>query len=248
MVAPRNARIDAPLDARISALLNQQGALVSGVADLTAPDIHQEVVAQGGEWLGMFPRAISIAYRLQDGIVEELPDHHRQAVVARLYDFHIYRTVNDLLDGMADRVATELQEAGFRAVPVPTSVSVDPTGFMGAMSHKLVARAAGLGWIGRSCLLITPQAGPRVRLVSVLTDAPLQAGSPLPRDCGRCRLCVDYCPARAFTGEAFHPDSPLAERMDVRACREYRRLAKESSGVTICGVCVAVCPYGRSRS
>ncbi len=238
----------APLDARIGALLDHRGALAFGVADLTAPDIHQEIVAQGGEWLGAFPRAISIAHRLQDGIVEELPDHHRETVVARMYDFHIYRTVNDLLDGMADRIATELQGAGFRAVPVPTSLAVDPTGFKGAISHKLVARAAGLGWIGRSCLLITPQAGPRVRLVSVLTDAPLPTGSPLARGCGRCRICVDYCPAGAFTGEAFRPDDPLEERMDVQACHEYRQLAKEASGALICGVCVAVCPYGRSGS
>lgn len=237
-----------PLHARIDALLSRRGALAFGVADLTAPDVHEEIVAQGGEWLGAFPRAISIAHRLQDGIVEELPDHHREAVVARVYDFHIYRTVNDLLDGMADRIATELQGDGFRAVPVPTSLAVDPTGFKGAISHKLVARAAGLGWIGRSCLLITPQAGPRVRLVSVLTNAPLKTGAALPRDCGRCTMCVDYCPAQAFTGEPFRLDSPLEERMDVRACHEYRQLAKETSGAPICGVCVAVCPHGRSGS
>lgn len=251
MSTPLDARIDAgvpvSLDARIAALLDAQGAFTSGVADLTATDIHEEVVAQGGEWLGVFPRAVSIGYRLQDGIVDELPEHHREAVVARLYDFHVYRTVNDLLDETAYRVAAELQRAGFRAVAVPTSLSVDATGFKGALSHKLVARAAGLGWIGRSCLLISPSAGPRVRLVSVLTNAPLQAGSPSTRDCGRCHMCVDYCPAQAFTGEAFRPGSPLEERMDVHACHEYRQAAKEASGATICGVCVAVCPHGQSR-
>ncbi len=226
----------------------RRGALFFGVADLTVPDVHQHVVDQGGEWLGAFPRAVSVAHRLQNGIVDELPDHHREAGVARLYDFHIYRTVNDLLDGVADRVATELQEAGFRAVPVPASQPVDPTGFKGAISHKLVARAAGLGWIGRSCLLITPQAGPRVRLVSVLTNAPLQAARPVARECGRCRMCVDYCPGHAFTGEAFRPDGPLEERMDVRACHEYRMHAKESSGALICGVCVAICPYGQQET
>ena len=40
-------------------------------------------------------------------------------------------------------------------------------------SNKLAAHLAGLGWIGKSCLLITPQVGPRVRWVSVLTEAPL---------------------------------------------------------------------------
>jgi len=236
------------LDERLAAVLGEKGAFAFGVADLTALRIHAEIVAQGGEWLGRFPRAVSIVHRLQDGIVEELPDHHREAAVARLYHFHVYRTVNDLLDATADRVATELQRAGFLAVPVPTSLTVDATGFKGAVSHKLVARAAGLGWIGRSCLLVVPRCGPRVRLVSVLTNAPLRAGSPLQRDCGRCRMCVDSCPAQAFTGEAFQADRPLEERMDVRACHEYRLAAKEASGASICGVCVAVCPHGRLGS
>ena len=235
------------MNARFAALLDAQGAFTSGVADLTGPDIHEEVVAQGGDWLGAFPRAVSIVYRLQDGIVDELPERHREAAVARLYDFHIYHTVNDLLDETAYRVADELQQAGFRAVPVPTSLAVDTTGFKGTISHKLVARMAGLGWIGRSCLLISPLAGPRIRLVSVLTNAPLLAGSPSLRDCGRCRMCVDYCPAQALTGESFRPDRPLEERMDVHACDDYRQAAKESSGAAICGVCVAVCPHGHSR-
>lgn len=243
---PADGRAGTSLQARIAALLEAQGVFVSGVADLTGADIHDEVVAQGGEWLGAFPRAVSIGYRLQDGIVDELPEHHREAVVARLYDFHIYRTVNDLLDETAYRVAQELQAAGFRAVAVPTSLSVDTTGFKGALSHKLVARAAGLGWIGRSCLLVSPSAGPRMRLVSVLTNAPLQTGTASGRDCGRCRLCVDYCPAQALTGEAFRLGGPLVERMDVHACHEYRQAAKEESGATICGVCVAVCPHGRT--
>ncbi len=33
---------------------------------------------------------------------------------------------------------------------------------------------AGLGRIGKSCLLITPEAGPRVHWATVLTDAPMQ--------------------------------------------------------------------------
>jgi epoxyqueuosine reductase QueG len=35
---------------------------------------------------------------------------------------------------------------------------------------------AGLGWIGKSCSLISPHFGPRLRLVTVLTNAPLKAG------------------------------------------------------------------------
>ncbi|MCK9565162.1 MAG: hypothetical protein M0Q43_03825 [Methanothrix sp.] len=62
-------------------------------------------------------------------------------------------------------------------------------------SHKLAAHMAGLGWIGKSCLLITPEAGPRVRWASVLTDAPMKAtGYAMAERCGECRKCVDVCP------------------------------------------------------
>jgi hypothetical protein len=61
-------------------------------------------------------------------------------------------------------------------------------------AHKLAAHLAGLGWIGKSCLLLTEQFGPRVRFVSVLTDAPLEAGSPLDKPCGKCQVCIDACP------------------------------------------------------
>ncbi len=230
---------------RLEAIAEASGAHGFGVADLTPQPVRAHIVASGGGWLEAFPRAISVAHRLQDGLVDELPVRHTYPPIARLYDFHIYRTVNDHLDAVADRLATELQRDGFRAVPVPASLSVDPSGFVGAVSHKLVARQAGLGWIGRSCLLVTPAAGPRVRLVSVLTDAPLPVDAPLSSDCGRCRSCVDACPATAFSGRTFAEDEPVSARMDVQACRMYRERAKETSGAAICGVCVAVCPPGR---
>lgn len=163
----------------------------------------------------------------------------------RLAAFHVYEVVNALLDQTAALVAEALQDAGYAVLSIPTSLSVDAAGFKGPLSHKLAARMAGLGWIGRSCLLVTPEAGPRVRFVTVLTDAPLSTSVPLVRDCGACRLCVEACPAETFTGRSFDPAEPIEARMDVQACKDYRAEAKSQSGADICGVCVAVCPHGR---
>jgi epoxyqueuosine reductase QueG len=165
--------------------------------------------------------------------------------VAQTYGFHIYTVVNQHLDETAVLIAGVLQEAGHAAVPVPTSLSVTSGGYLGPMSHKLAARAAGHGWIGRSCLLVTPTAGPRIRLVTVLTDAPLPVAEPIDRDCRACTECVDACPAGAFTGRPFDPSEPIEARMDVRACTAYRTASKVWSGAEMCGVCVAVCPHGR---
>jgi len=77
---------------------------------------------------------------------------------------------------------------------------------VGLFSHKMAARLTGLGWIGPNYLLITLGIGPRVRWVTVFTDAPLKAGEPMPDRCGDCRLCVETCPPKAFTGRPFDPE------------------------------------------
>jgi epoxyqueuosine reductase QueG len=219
------------------------GARFFGVADLSVA--QEAIVAQGGEFLATFPRAISVGIALMDSIVDELP-RHKEPVIARTYDYLIYNVVNQSLDRIALRVSAALEEQGYRTLPVPTSQRVDDENLMGLFSHKLAAHLAGLGWIGKNCLLITPEVGPRVRWTTILTDAPLEAGSPLSNRCGDCRLCVEACSSQAFTGRPFDPQEPREARFDAHHCEEYRNhLRDEVTGVRTCGMCVYVCPYGR---
>lgn len=105
-----------------------------------------------------------------------------------------------------------------------------------------------MGWIGKSCLLVTPSVGPRVRWASVLTDAPLQpTGLPATQECAGCAECVDICPVGAFTGRPFSADEPREARYDARACETYLKRIDEETGWGVCGLCVAVCPHGRRR-
>ncbi len=98
----------------------------------------------------------------------------------------------------------------------------------------------------KSCLLITPDHGPRVRWVSILTDAPLHpTGSPIEPQCGDCTACVDICPQHAFTGRIFYKDEPRKARFDAAACDGYFREMKKKKSVAVCGLCLYVCPYGR---
>ena len=140
------------------------------------------------------------------------------------------------------------QRAGYRAMPVPASERMDNDRIRSEFSHKIAANLAGLGWIGKSCLLITPQRGPRVRWATVLTDAPLDtAESRMKSKCGNCTKCVEICPAHAFTGHAFFEGEPRESRFDARACEKYFDKMEEEGSVSICGMCLFVCPHGRKK-
>ncbi|MBI4285575.1 MAG: epoxyqueuosine reductase [Chloroflexi bacterium] len=122
--------------------------------------------------------------------------------VARTSYTYLHKRLNDM--GWA--VATFLEEAGFAAVPITSDVPIDmmvKRGLWGDLSHRHAAVAAGLGKIGRSQLLLTPQFGARVRVTSVLTTAPLTPDTEVAAELcpERCRLCIDACPAGALTLE-----------------------------------------------
>ena len=219
------------------------GVDLFGVADLTAA--HNFILAQGGEHIARFPRAISMGMRLLDPVVDELYRHEEPSA---LYSYRgLYDSVNANLDRAALLIAKRIQEAGFKAYPIPASQTVNPRKLEGAISHKLAANLAGLGWIGRSCLLITPEYGPRVRLATVLTDAPLETGEQLTGGCEDCRECVDICPPKAFTGAPFNPSEPRDVRFRAHLCRDYTQRRANLLGEGICGLCVYVCPHGPTR-
>lgn len=223
-----------------------------GVADLSpATDYIQE---QGGEFLGDFPYGISIGICLSDGIVDQLV-YHDDPQVQFTYTFHIYHVVTPRLDEIALLITQKLQRKGYRAFPVTAtynpyiektdSIVSDAYKLRSIFSHKLPAYLAGLGWVGKNCLLVAPEFGPRLRLTSVLTDASFPTGEPMEDHCEDCNLCVDICPADALKGRSFSLEEDRDERIDAVKCHHYRRgVLQKKLGSRGCGLCVYVCPYG----
>ena len=103
-----------------------------------------------------------------------------------------------MLDDIALRVSQCLQHAGAKALPIPASQLLDKTNWRSYISHKAVAVAAGVGWQGKSLLVVNPEHGPRIRLVTILTDASLDADKPIKNKCGKCPACSKACPAQAI--------------------------------------------------
>lgn len=214
----------------------QRGADLFGVADLEPA--REFILAQGNFPLDRFPLAVSLGMPLNDMIVEK----HSPLEARRdsLYWFHVYKVVTQSLDFLGYDVSRWLNGRGFNTFPIPGSTPYNFQKQEGIVSHKLAAHLAGLGWIGKSCLLLTERFGPRVRFVTVLTDAPLQTGSPIDKPCGKCKACTDACPVKALTGTEFRVEDPRPIRLDAFKCNEYR---KEHA----CGLCVSSCPQGDPR-
>lgn len=113
--------------------------------------------------------------------------------------------------------------------------------------HKTAATSAGLGWIGKTALLVSPEFGPAVRLATVFTDLELPAGEAVTEGgCGDCRACVDACPAGCGRDVQWRAGMPRDKLFDARACRHQMTLFS-SVEAQICGICIAACPYTGRR-
>ncbi len=216
-----------------------------GVAGIE--NFHKEIAEIGGALPEGFPRAISIGIVLSYAIVDRLNISSTYEDLLT-YSTHGYDIINDRLDLFASVVASVIQHAGYRVLPLPAKERIDSDRVCASISHKITARLAGFGWIGKSCLLITPQHGPRVRWTTVLTDAPLEANSELMEvRCGTCDRCVKACPVDAFTGRNYIEGELREARFDVFKCEEYFKRRGEETGLDVCGLCLSACPYGYSN-
>ncbi|MFQ5980967.1 MAG: 4Fe-4S double cluster binding domain-containing protein [Candidatus Heimdallarchaeota archaeon] len=188
------------------------------------------------------PFGISIAVRLSDNIMDEI-----ETSPTLLYASH-YRIVNEFLDSIALKTVNLLQSGNHQALAIPASQIVNAKDHLGDISHKMVATSAGLGWIGKNVLLVTPHFGPRVRLVSVFTDAPLRTAAPIAEsNCGKCRACVVACPVKALHGTHWTTNSKRADLFEIARCYEQITHNKGLVGEQICGVCIRACPVGKSK-
>ena len=187
-----------------------------------------------------FKYAISIIVKLSDAVIDGITDEPTHVY------FHHYRTVNALIDNIILKTGMEIEKLGGKYIPVAASQSI--SGYTGFFQHKTAARLAGLGGIGKSGLFISSEYGPRVRLGTLLTDLPLETGTPFNEDiCGDCNVCVKLCPAMAISDSPFDLNSP-SDTLDRRACSEYMKKNFQHIGRgVVCGICVKNCPKGKNK-
>ena len=119
----------------------------------------------------------------------------------------------------------------------------------GAVLERSHAQQAGMGFIGKNTLLISPQRGSYFFLGEIITDLAFDAYDQPHREtmCGSCVRCQVACPTAAF---------PQPYVLDARRCISYLTIEHKGwidqslrplmgNWVMGCDVCQAVCPWQR---
>ena len=186
---------------------------------------------------------VSVAVALPPDVLQSIADGP-----SRIY-FDAYHSINAKLDELVSAGADFLTERGYRAHAQTRANVKEHDRYRTDLPHKTVATRAGLGWIGKSALLVTREFGPAIRLSSFLTDAPLSTGKPIDRSrCGNCTACMDRCPGKAISGKNWDVSMDRDEFFDAAACRKAARaLSKKllDEEISLCGQCIVACPHTR---
>jgi len=159
-------------------------------------------------------------------------------------DYHL--VIKKMLVDMARELATDPTLGGIPSERHRCFVDTGP------VLEKAFAQAAGLGWIGKSSLLVRRRAaaggaGTWFFLAVILTPLELAHDAPETDHCGSCTRCLDVCPTDAF---------PAPYVLDARRCIANWTIESEHPAAVAqadtlgqhvfgCDLCQEVCPYNR---
>jgi len=203
-------------------------------------ELRNELMGHGAEVVGFAG--------LQGHMSGELA--HLDKAVSIGVDRRLNEDTLRLLVKLQKRTVRFLKSRGYRTLAIPPDSDRKKGTFISKLyslfNHKMAATSAGLGWIGKNGLLISPDYGPRLSLSTVLTDAPLGPDAPMEHSlCGDCTLCMTYCPSQAITGAEWSRSSPFVELVKLEACKSHKATKRATDGKPNCGLCINICPYGR---
>ena len=260
-----------PTSKEIKKLAKEFGATLVGIASVD----RFEGAPSGHGPLDLMPQAKSVivaGVRIPDPVVDYDEYHVKMkemnpelGIEASIENFYMQmgHYVEDMmLNIIATKLANWLEiNHGLRSLPTPNA---SHTGLghpvmeakMGFFSQRHAAVRAGLGEFGLSGLVITPQFGPRVRYVSVITEAELDP-DPLLKEkvcmrgkCGGAKgpACQQKCANKAISLrpgvdiDKVFIDIPVA--LNREKCVNF---AAEKGGFacTFVGTCLRMCPVGQ---
>ena len=195
--------------------------------------------------------AVSIALLYREEEIRAIPDRW---VPRAPHDgsWNDYGSAYAELNRLLNRVVTELGDrfGGIVEQATMTGYAAQVTSvhdyFAACVSHRAFAQAAGVGWRGKSGLIITPEAGPAVRFATLFLPFAIPSKVRTLAGCEDCNACVEVCPVlrkgqtqiRTLREDGYLPAS--RRQGDYReACR--LRVTALGLDQEVCGICVLVC-------
>ncbi|MBW1870255.1 MAG: epoxyqueuosine reductase [Deltaproteobacteria bacterium] len=185
----------------------EQGADIVGIGSAEAMNTEARKLQRPEENLPGAKTVLSFGIRMLNSIFKS-PNIR----ISRSSYVYLHRSLDDI----AWKIGGFLEEEGFDAVPIASDVPVEMMergGLLADISHRHAAVQAGLGRVGLSGHFLSPRFGSRVRLVSVITTAPLIVDEPLKNEVclgEKCRKCIESCPARAISEDGFEAKKCLS--------------------------------------
>jgi epoxyqueuosine reductase len=154
---------------------------------------------------------------------------------ARYHDYHLFMRAR--LRVLADFIA-RLADKNPRY-----KICVDSV----PLAERALAARAGLGFIGRNHMLISPHLGPQIFLGEIVTALKLSPDEPIQQSCSNCNRCIAACPTGALRADG---------QFDANKCLSYLTIEykgridpelAEKTGDRIfgCDECVLACPHHR---
>lgn len=213
----------------LKALLVKEGADLVGFADLSS--IVNNNLNSG----------ISVAVKIPINVIKSIYGG------PTIDYYNSYLKINDKLDILISIGADFLIKRGYKAFAQTTNTVKEFDVYRTILPHKTVATNAGLGWIGKSALLVTEEYGSAVSISSLVSDAKFEYGVPITKTkCGNCMKCTDACPANAISGKLWSVEMDRDAFYNPLACRKKARelaAVQINKEITLCGKCIEICPY-----
>ena len=155
------------------------------------------------------------------------------SMYARGIDYHI--TGREKLEKLAEFIRT--------LGASQTLVHIDN----GVLDDRKAALDAGLGFMGKSGMIISPRYGSYIFIGQVVHDLAIEADEPLNQTCMSCGACISRCPGGALSEDGFEIQRCLSEISQRKGelTEGEAELLKNSGLCWGCDVCQAVCPHNR---
>lgn len=178
---------------------------------------------------------IVCAVSYKNAVSEGYPTDHRAKIASYACNQDYHTSIKKMLRNLFERLKEECSTLAGR-------LFVDSA----PVAEKQWAVEAGIGWIGRQSLLITPQFGSFVHLgVLIINEACESYDTPFTESrCGTCRACIEHCPTGAILDEK--------RMINTHRCIACHTIEQQPASeidldgwIFGCDACQSCCPYNR---